>query len=56
MQEVPKAQLERAARIYKSNKDASQALGMALESFGRACRRYGTPLSVIGLRRGSWRC
>lgn len=34
-------ELERAARIYHSNKDAGQALGMAGGSFGRLCRKLG---------------
>ena len=38
-----KATIERAARVYKSNKDAGTALGIAPGSFGRLCRRYGIP-------------
>ena len=34
-------ELERAARIYHSNKDAGQALGIAAQSFSRLCRRFG---------------
>ena len=41
MERVPRDQLERAARLYKSNRAASQALGIALGSFRRACQRYG---------------
>ncbi len=41
MQEIAREQLERVARIYKSNKEASQALGIAPASFSRACRRHG---------------
>ena len=33
--------IERVARIYKSNRDAGLALGVAPGSFGRHCRRYG---------------
>ena len=33
--------IERAARIYRSNRDAGLALGIAPGSFGRLCRRYG---------------
>ena len=33
--------LERAARVYKTNKDAGAALGMSMRGFARACRRYG---------------
>ncbi len=59
MQEVTREQLERVARMYKSNKEASQALGIAPGSFSRACRRHGieTPY-VRQLRRrqerGAW--
>ena len=41
MEQISRDRLERVARIYSSNKEASQALGIALGSFGRACRRYG---------------
>ena len=33
--------IERAARIYASNRDAGLALGIAPSSFGRLCRRFG---------------
>ena len=33
--------IERVARIYANNKDASEALGIAFRSFGRLCREYG---------------
>lgn len=36
---VPSAVLERAARVYKTNKDAGAALGMSMRGFSRACRR-----------------
>ena len=32
--------IERVARIYKSNQDASMALGITLCSFGRLCNKY----------------
>jgi hypothetical protein len=38
---VPSAVLERAARVYKTNKDAGAALGMSMRGFSRACRRHG---------------
>ena len=41
MRKTPRDQVERVARIYKSNKDASQALGITLQAFARVCRRYG---------------
>ena len=40
MQEVPRDWLERAARVYASNQDASKALGIAGGTFGRLCRKY----------------
>ena len=41
MEEIARERLERVARIYKSNKEASAAIGMAPASFSRACRRHG---------------
>ncbi len=38
---ITREQLERVARIYKKNQDASQALGITMRSFGRLCRKYG---------------
>ena len=38
---ITREQMERVARIYKYNQDASQALGITLRSFGRLCRKYG---------------
>jgi hypothetical protein len=40
MQAVPRDAIERVARMYHSNSDASAALGIAMRSFGRLCRRY----------------
>ncbi|MBT4612091.1 MAG: hypothetical protein HOC05_18750 [Gemmatimonadetes bacterium] len=40
MQKVPRDWLERAARVYNSNADASKALGTAGGTFGRLCRQY----------------
>lgn len=33
-------QIERVARMYKCNLDASQALGITIRSFSRLCRKY----------------
>lgn len=54
MEKIAKERIERVARIYKSNRDASRALGMAPESFARACRRYriDTPYMRQMKRRG----
>lgn len=38
---IPAETLERAARIYKTNKDAGAALGMSMRGFARACQRHG---------------
>ncbi len=40
MQKVERERIERAARMYYSNKDASLALGIAPGSFSRLCRLY----------------
>ena len=37
---IERQRVERAARIYPSTKDASQALGIAPGSFSRLCREY----------------
>ena len=37
---ITRQQVERVARIYKTNQDASQALGITMRSFGRLCRRH----------------
>lgn len=54
MEKIAKERIERVARIYKSNREASRALGMAPESFARACRRYriDTPYMRQMKRRG----
>lgn len=41
MHRINRESLERAARLYKTNTEASLALGMHPTAFGRACRRYG---------------
>ncbi len=38
---ITREQVERVARIYKTNQDAGQALGITMRSFGRLCRKYG---------------
>jgi hypothetical protein len=42
--------LERVARMYKSNKEASQALGIHPGSFARLCRRHGILTPYVRLR------
>ncbi|MFC1525774.1 hypothetical protein ACFL6X_03065 [Candidatus Latescibacterota bacterium] len=53
MRKTPLDQLERVARIYKSNADASRALGITTQAFGRLCRQHGieTPHSRYRSRR-----
>lgn len=43
MNKIDRERIERAARMYASNRDAGQALGIAPGSFGRLCRRFGIP-------------
>ena len=56
MSEFDRARVERAARIYGSNRDAGMALGIAAGSFGRLCRRYGieTPRARSQRLRSEW--
>jgi len=39
--QITRDQVERVARMYKSNEDAGRALGIAMRSFSRLCRKYG---------------
>ena len=41
MRKTPLDQLERVARVYKSNTDASRALGITQQAFSRLCRQHG---------------
>jgi len=41
MEKVDIRRVERAARLYASNQEASLALGIALGTFGRLCREHG---------------
>ncbi len=38
---ISRERVERVARLYKQNGDASLALGITMRSFGRLCRKYG---------------
>jgi hypothetical protein len=40
MQKIDRVRIERAARIYASNEEASRAIGIAAGSFSRLCRLY----------------
>lgn len=39
--EFSREQIERVARLYTTNKEASAALGVCPHTFARLCRRYG---------------
>jgi hypothetical protein len=54
MEKVNRERIERVARIYANNQEASRALGIASGTFGRLCRQYGieTPYA----RRHKRRC
>ncbi|MEW6756172.1 MAG: hypothetical protein AB1505_35140 [Candidatus Latescibacterota bacterium] len=51
MEKTPRHLVERAARLYASNGDASRALGIALGSFGRLCQQYGIETPYARRRR-----
>ena len=57
MKKTPVEEIERVARMYKSNQDASQALGITMRSFGRLCRKYRieTPYAKRRRRIGEYR-
>ena len=44
-------QLERAARMYKTNVEAAAALGIARGSFGRLCRQHGIETPYVRRQR-----
>ena len=49
-------EVERAARVYRMNKDAWQALGISDKTFVKLCHRYGvvTPAEREKRRREEW--
>jgi hypothetical protein len=49
MEKTGRERVERAARIYHSNRDAGIALGIDQRSFARLCRRY--QIETPGARR-----
>jgi len=55
MEKVNRERIERVARIYANNQEASRALGIANGTFGRLCRQYGieTPYARRHKRRRS---
>lgn len=42
MKGIDRGNLERVARLYNQNKDASRALGITPHHFARLCRSHGT--------------
>ena len=40
---LPPEQIERAARIYRTSKEAAAAIGCSSVHFQRLCKRYGIP-------------
>lgn len=56
MSKIERERIERVARIYASNQDASQALGIAMRSFGRLCREYGVETPYARRRRRLQEC
>ena len=51
MARIERERIERVARIYASNQDASQALGIVMRSFSRLCREYGIETPYVRKRR-----
>lgn len=54
MRKIERERLERVARLYASNEEASRALGIAPGSFSRLCRLYGIE-TPYARRRRRWR-
>ena len=48
---VTRDAIERVARVYRSNQDASAALGITLRSFSRLCRRFAVETPYAKRRR-----
>ena len=56
MEKIARDRLERVARIYANNQDASRALGIAAGTFGRLCRQYGIETPYARKRRRTQKC
>ena len=56
MQKVDPQRIERVARIYASNQEASRALGIAPGSFSRLCRLYDIETPYARKRRKRQEC
>ena len=48
---ITRKQVERVARVYKSNQDAGRALGIEMRSFSRLCRKYGIETPYVRKQR-----
>ena len=48
---IDRRRVERVARIYHSNEDASRALGIVGRSFSRLCRQHGIETPYARKRR-----
>lgn len=51
MPPIERHRIERAARMYNSNKAAAEALGIRSGSLTRLCRRYGIETPYMRKRR-----
>ena len=51
MRGIDRESLERVARVYNQNKDASQALGITSHHFARLCRGFGIETPYARRRR-----
>jgi hypothetical protein len=56
MRKIEPERIERAARIYASNQEASRALDIAPGSFSRLCRTYGIETPYARRRRRREEC
>ena len=56
MQKIDPQRIERVARIYASNQEASRALGIAPGSFSRLCRLYEIETPYARKRRKRQEC
>ena len=56
MEAISQDRIERVARIYYNNQDASRALGIAMRSFSRLCRRYDVETPYARRRRRLQEC
>jgi len=48
---VTRTQVERAARMYRTNRDATRALGIGNNTFYKLCKEYNIEMPVERIRR-----